>query len=69
MRILRMKSAIVTIVAAVLVISPQTSSASPRLDSRILEMIPEGADVVASLTRGQQLSYVATTGNNTAPNT
>jgi hypothetical protein len=54
------------VVVAGLAILPQTSvAASPSLDSRILGMIPPGAELVAGLTSGQQVSYLVMTVNNT----
>jgi hypothetical protein len=64
-----MKSAIITVVVAGLAILSQTlAAASPLVDSRILGMIPEGTEVVASLASvpsGQQASYMVMTVNNT----
>lgn len=65
MRYLNVRSAIITVVVAGLALLLQTpAAASSSLESRILAMIPEGAELVASLTAGPQASYLVMTVNN-----
>ena len=63
MRCLSTKAAAVTLGIAGLSILLRVT-ASPSLDFRILGMIPEGAEVVASVASGQRASYLVMTRNN-----